>query len=489
MAYATAAKELWRLFPHSFAQRLGEGRWKAAAHHRLISLCIARAIFANETKIIVVEAPPRHGKSELVSHWLPCWYLSMFPHRRVLLSAYAADFAAEWGEKARNTLNKFYDATGVRVSQDSSARNRWRTEQGGGMETAGVGGQTTGKGAGLFVIDDPIKDAEEADSEVIREKHWNWWMTVPWTRREPGIGTVYVVMHTRWHQDDLAGRILANENLKPFVTRLRFPALAEDENDLLGRKPGDALWPEGISAEGPNGLLALKSGMSARWWNAQFQQSPTSAEGAEIKRHWWRWYDEMPVSRNQLDFVVASWDCAFRDSDGSDYVVGQVWGVYGSYRYLLEQVRDRLDFTATVAAVASIHEKWKPNVTLVEAKANGDAVINTLQAHVPGIVPVEPQGGKESRVRAASPQIEAGNVFLPKTKWAEELVEEAAAFPLGKHDDMVDACSQALNWLLHHKNEHVTHLPSTDARWVPPHILALQKRGVLGLNSALKGRI
>ncbi len=345
------------------------------------------------------------------------------------------------------------------------------------MMTVGVGGPLTSYGVNLLIIDDPIKNAEEAESETMRDKIWDWFQTVAWTRKQPG--TVFVIMHTRWHEDDLVGRILSHPPMARLVRRITMPALAE-AGDIMGRSVGEALWPSRYPAdESPDGLLTTKSILQPRWWNALFQQRPTSAEGAEIKRTWWRWYEELPVPRDRLDFVVASWDCAFRDTDGSDFVVGQIWGCYGSFRYLLDQVHERMDFTATVHAVMALSERWKPHATLIEAKANGDAVINVLSSAISGIVAVEPQGGKEARVRACSPQIEAGNVYLPKTPWAAELVEEAAA------------CSQALNWLLHHRVEHVSNMGGRDDQWVSPDVRALQSRGVLrlGANMNLKGRI
>lgn len=483
VAHISAARELWRLFPHTFAAKLSGGKWRPWPYLALISMAVARAALTGGGQLLV-SIPVRHGKSELISHWLPVWFLSTFPQRNVILTSYEADFAASWGRKARNTLNEHRAITGVSVSDDSSSASRWHTQQGGGMTTAGVGGPITGRGGHLNIVDDPLKNAEEADSEIIRAKQIDWFDSTLYTRREPG--AVTVVLMARWHEADLYGYLSSDHKHKGKWKEIRLPALAE-AGDPLGRELGEALCPDRYNR---TELEETQAALQARWWQALYQQSPTSAEGSEIKRHWWRWYDELPVLRERLDFVVASWDCAFRDTDGSDYVVGQVWGVYGSFRYLLDQIRERLDFTATVRAVAGINEKWKPNVTLIEAKANGDAVINTLSAHVPGIVPVEPQGGKESRVRGAAPQIEAGNVYLPKTPWAEALVEEAAAFPLGKHDDMVDACSQALNYLLYHHKQHVTHLTTTDERWVPPHIQALQQKGVIGLGtSQLRKRI
>lgn len=434
--------------------------------------------------LLIVEAPPRHGKSELVSRRVPLWHLQQYPDRHVTLAGYGAALPVSHSRWVRDALSEHGADLGVSLAQDSTAADRWHTRAGGSCRAVGVGGALTGFGSHLLVIDDPISNAEEADSEIMRDKVWDWFAAVAWTRREPG--ATVVVMCTRWHEDDLIGRILAHPELGRQAKRITLRAVAEDDADPLGRAPGTALWADRYDAKA---LEEIHATLPARWWSALYQQRPSSAEGAEIKRHWWRWYDELPVKRDSMDFVCASWDCAFRDSDGSDYVVGTVWGVYGSYRYLLDMYRERADFGATVKAVVDVNSRWRPNATLIEAKANGDAVINTLTDLVPGIVPVEPQGGKESRVRAASPQIQAGNVYLPKTGWANELVEEAAAFPLGKHDDAIDSTAQALNWLLMHRTEHATHLTATDDRWVAPHLAALRARGVLGVAPGLKGRI
>lgn len=464
--------------PADFAELYSDGKWQPLPHLRYTADTIADVVCAGETRIVIVEQPPRHGKSELVSHWLPAWFLSLYPQRHVIEASYEATFAAEWGRKVRNTLAEIGTAT---LAGDSKAADLWHTAEGGGMQTAGVGGPITGKSAHLFVIDDPIKNAEEAESETMRNKQWNWWHSVAWTRREPG--TVYVVMMTRWHEDDLIGRLLAAPEYARFIVRVHLPALAH-ANDQLGRKPGEALWPAKYPADDSvDGLLTTKATLPARWWLALFDQSPAPEEGAEILRTWWQWYDELPVPREKLEYVAASWDCTFKDKSTSDWVVGQVWGVFGAYRYLLEQVRARMGFVDTAAAILAMHNKWRPNVSLVELAANGDAIVETLQGLVPAIVgeSVQGKGGKVARARAVTQQIRAGQVYLPRrASFAQELVEECAAFPLGKHDDQVDALSQALNHLLGWQSAPTTHLTESDNRFVPPHIKALQERGVLG---------
>jgi predicted phage terminase large subunit-like protein len=473
----------WRGWPHTMAAVLSRGQYASPPHVRLMSREIVRTVDSGGG-LLIFEAPPRHGKSELVSRRVPTWHMSEKPDRHVTLAGYGASLPEAHSRWIRDTISEHGASLGVRIASDSTAADRWHTSRGGSCRAVGVGGALTGFGSHLLIIDDPISNAEEADSEVMRDKVWDWFLSVAWTRREPG--ATVVVMCTRWHEDDLIGRILEQPELSRIAKRLTFRAIAEDD-DVLGRKPGEALWPDRYNEQT---LAEIKAALPPRWFNALYQQRPTSAEGAEIKRHWWRWYTDLPVPRAGLDMVVASWDCSFRDTDGTDYVAGTVWGIYGSYRYLLDVVRERMDFVTTVGAVKTSFDKWRPNVTLIEAKANGDAAINTLRTIVPGIVPVEPQGGKESRIRAAAPQIEAGNVWLPNNApWANQLVEEAAAFPVGRHDDAIDSTAQALNYLLHHQQEHVTNLPATDDRFVPPHLLALQQRGVLGAAHHLKGKI
>lgn len=194
-------------------------------------------------------------------------------------------------------------------------------------------------------------------------------------------------------------------------------------------------------------------------------------------RSWWQYYDELPVRPEQMDQVVVSWDCAFRDTATSDFVVGQAWGIYGVYRYLLDQHRERMDFTSTVKAVMAFNALWQPTVTLIEAKANGDAVINSVRDVVPALIPIDPRGSKLARARAVSPQIQAGQVFLPRGKtFSGDLIEECAAFPLGKHDDQVDALSQALEWSRNQRSIPRHDYVGTDDRFVSARITKEQHR-------------
>jgi predicted phage terminase large subunit-like protein len=311
-----------------------------------------------------------------------------------------------------------------------------------------------------LIIDDPIKDREQADSETYRQRAWDWWTDVGSTRLAPGAPVVQIA--TRWHEADLAGQLQAAED-GHLWTSLNIPAQADhdpakDETDPLGREPGEFM----ISARGrtPTQWEAIKVRSGSRTWNALFQGRPAPAEGGMFKRDAWAWYDQpLWLEREDgsnvvthFDDILMSWDMAFKDTAHSDYVVGQVWMRRGADAYLLDQVHGRMDFVTTCQRFRELAAKWpQATLKLVEDKANGTAVINSLRRIVPGIVPEEPHGSKEARAAAVTPLVEAGNVHLPVPElapWIGGLVEEAAAFPNAANDDRVDSLTQALNRLV-----------------------------------------
>ncbi len=436
----------WRALPHTMATHLTtryplpNGVWLPYEWLVWLSAKLAAGI-AEGGKRYLISAPVRHGKSELVSVWLPTWCLEMWPQMRVILSSYEATFASSWGRRVRNNFELCQPDLWTRLSNDSKAIDNWHTSAGGGLFTAGVGGALTGRGGNVIILDDPIKNSEEADSEIMRAKIKDWFFSTLYTRAEPG--STVIVMMARWHEDDLYAHLKGN--LAGGWEEICLPALA-GPGDILGRAPGDALCPERFDGRALRQILKEQQEHGTeRWWQALYQQNPTSAEGNELKRIWWRRYEKLP---DRFDFVCASWDCSFKDSDGSDYVVGQVWGVQGSNRYLLDQCRGKFDFPTTLGHVIRLGQQWKPSATLVEDKANGSAIVSCLkQMGQVGVVAVDPEGGKQSRARAIAPQLQAGNVYVPETTWANELIDESAAFPRGKHDDQVDAMSQALIYL------------------------------------------
>jgi predicted phage terminase large subunit-like protein len=390
----------------------------------------------------MVFMPPRHGKSEFISRYSTAWILGKFPDTRIILASYEADFAATWGRKARDLLEEHGPSLfGIRVSGKSSAANRWDIEgHEGGMVTAGVNGPITGKGADIGIIDDPVKNDQEAMSVTYQERTYEWYKSTFRTRLQRD-GAIILIM-TRWNENDLAGKLLAaqeEDGEKWEVVNL--PAIAE-EGDLLGRDPGQPLCPDLFTIEA---LRSIEKAVGSFWWASLYQQRPSPAEGGILKRNWWQYYRQTP---DRFDEVIQSWDMAFKDTKTADFVVGQVWGRKGADKYLLDQVRDRMDFPATVQAVRSLSAKWpQARNKLVEDKANGPAVIATLKNEIPGLIAVNPEGGKVVRAQAASPDIEAGNVYLPDPSvapWVHDFIEECAAFPNGANDDQVDAMTQAL---------------------------------------------
>lgn len=426
------------------AYHVSRGRWIPARHLLYTSRKLVD-ISARRIRRLIVTEPPRHGKSELISKYFPAWYLGMFPDEKIILTSYEADFASSWGRKARDTIEEFGEQLfGVRVRQDSSAANRWEIAgYGGGMVTAGAGGPITGKGGNVIIIDDPFKNAEEANSKTIRDKVWDWYQSTLYTRLEPG--GALIIVQTRWHEDDLVGRLLNPEygEVEDWEI-INLPAIAE-KNDVLGRKLGEALWPERFN---PQELARIKKTVGSYWWNALYQQRPSPPEGSIINRNWWKLYKTLP---GDLDEMLQSWDCSFKETADGSFVVGQVWGRRGADKYLLDQFRARADFTATIKAIRTMSAKWpQARLKLIEEAANGPAVISSLKQEIAGIVPVRARGSKEARLHAVSPDIEAGNVYIPDPSiapWVHDYIEELAMFPNAANDDQVDATSQALDRL------------------------------------------
>ena len=300
-----------------------------------------------------------------------------------------------------------------------------------------------------MIIDDPIKNAREARSTTIRENIWNEWESTLSTRLHKG-ASVIVIM-TRWHEDDLIGRLLENS---PYDwKRLRLPAIAEDDNDLLNRKRGQALCPELGYDE--TWAEFKKQDVGARTWASLYQQRPSPEQGSIFKREWLQFVDNAP---QRYDDILISWDMTFKDSDSSDYVVGQVWQKVQANYYLIDMVRGQMDFTQSMQAVVNLKNKYpRCRRILIEDKANGPAIINTLKNRINGIIPITPRESKEARAYAVTPLYEAGNIhFVNGVYQLHDLVEELVAFPNSSHDDTVDAMTQALNYFMNQPQASVS---------------------------------
>lgn len=392
--------------------------------------------------------PPRHGKSELSSHYFPAWFLSRFRDRSVMLASYSGDYATEWGRKVRQTLEQHPELR-VRLNPDSKAAGRWNTAEGGGMYAAGVEGGQTGRGAAVLVIDDPIKNLAEAYSPTVREAIWNWFQGSAYTRLDPNASIV--IPMTRWHEDDLAGRLLREAaNGGEQWTEIRFPAIAEGD-DVLGRVAGDALWPWRYNAEQ---LAKIEKAVGPLVWAALYQQRPLPAGTKMFPASAFRVYPFAPAL-SWFDRTLVSVDAAFKDKATSSYVVIQLWGLKGARALLLDQVREQMDFTRTCAEMLGLQRRHRLGADVdwyVEAKANGPAIISALSTRIPRIWGVEVRGSKVARAAAVQPFVAAGNVWLPNpdhAPWVRAFLLELSTFPAGATDDQVDAMSQALEqaWL------------------------------------------
>lgn len=439
---------------HNEGCKVGSERWKPSRFHKY--LCREVQSFLEEETgnaydILLIMAPPQHGKSEAVTETLPAWYLGNHPDRKVIVGCYNSEYARKFGLANRSHIKNYGWMYDVKLSPSSRSVDGFLLDNNiGRFICRGMLAGITGNAADLIIIDDPIKNDTEAQSKTTRDKIWSEYQRSVKTRLAAG-GKVIVIM-TPWHEDDLAGRILKTER---HLRVLRFPCESEGEGDLLGRPQGAALCPEigkddKWLADFKDSFLRgdeMVDGMAGtRAWESMFQCRPTSEEGNILKREWWQWYTILP----KMEKLIMSVDCAFKGADNSDYVAIEVWGKRGADFYLIDIIKDHLDFPQTVSAIYGVKSQY-PGIreVLIEDKANGPAVMQVLRHKVTGLIPVQPRGGKESRVNSVSFAVESGNVYLPKGRaFANEFVEECAAFPSGAHDDMVDAFTQALARLL-----------------------------------------
>lgn len=433
MNHSDVAREAWRLFPHTFASEISVGKYKQYSHIKYLAGQISRELAKGNARIII-EMPPRHGKSELISKWLPVWFLDNNPDKRVILTSYEADFAASWGRKVRDILESNAEKLRVKLSASSTAANRFDTTLEGGMICAGAGGPITGRGGHLIIIDDPIKNWEDASSLVKRKKLIDWFQSDLYTRLEPN-GSIILLMQ-RWHQDDLSGWIQRDHSDKWRVIRL--PAIAEDD-DEMGRAVGEALCQERYPIEA---LERLKKGVGPYFWVSKYQQRPSIPEGDIIKKAWLRYYTELPAGIHSRIMCV---DLAQKDKEDSDFCVLSVWGQLDANIYLIDLIRGRWDFPAEVAQMLSFQGHHKVPTIYVEDKANGPALISTLRNKIRGIIPFDPEGSKESRLLSCSASFASGNVWLPQNApWLNEYIEEICGFPKAPNDDQVDVTTMAI---------------------------------------------
>ena len=399
--------------------------------------------------ILLLSVPPQFGKSTSVTETLPAWYLGKNPDKKVIICGYNEDFAIRFGRRNKEKIAEFNGTIFPDcVLADAPCSNvEFETTKKGRCISRGIMSGLTGNTADLFMIDDCIKNRQEADSETTRNAIWNEYLNSVRTRIRPH-GKL-IVIATRWHEDDIIGMIEKNEiNYKV----INIPCECDDpEHDPLGRKLGDSLCPE--IGRGNEWLADFKkvylTKEGSRAWTALYQGKPTALEGNLIKREWWRFYNES-YQELELPYVIISVDAAFKDGDDNDYVAIQVWGKKNRNFYLIDAIKQHLNFVDTLAAIRNFRTKYPDTMfVLIEDKANGSAIINVLSSEMEGVIPIKPEGGKITRANAVSPQIEAGHVYLPRfASFTKDFIEEFSAFPNAAHDDQVDAATQALNRMI-----------------------------------------
>lgn len=438
--YAESTQQMGKSDFLTFIDHVYAG-YKVGPHHRRLAR-IFEEIAEGKKKRVIVNIAPRHGKSELISYLAPAWFLGKYPHKKIIMASHTADLAVNFGRRVRNLVGSdaYKDIfPQVELQSDSKSASRWGTNFQGEYFAIGVGGALAGRGADLFIIDDPHseQDAKTGRPDVFLPA-WEWFQAGPIQRLMPG-GAIIIVM-TRWSKLDLTGQVIAQmareEDVDPWEV-VEFPAILND-------KP---LWGDFWSLEE---LLSKKAGMDPRYWQAQYMQNPVSEEGALLKREWWQiWTKDAPP---KCEFTIMSLDAAQEANNRSDYNALTTWGVFFNEEaknfniILLNSIKKRLEFPELKKLVLQEYKEWEPDAFVVEKKSNGSALYQELRRMGVPVGEFTPGKGQDkiSRVNAVSDLLASGIVWAPDRRWAKEVIEECNDFPSGTNDDLVDSTTQAL---------------------------------------------
>jgi|TARA_R110002020_G_scaffold47238_3_gene134485 predicted phage terminase large subunit-like protein len=429
----------------------------AGAHHKMIAKKF-EDIATGKIKRLIINMPPRHTKSEFASYIFPSWIIGREPKTKIIQTTHTAELAVNFGRKVRNLIDSDMYQTifdGVDLQADSKAAGRWSTNHGGEYFAAGVGGAITGRGADLLIIDDPHSE-QDALSETAMEHAYEWYTSGPRQRLQPG-GAIVIVM-TRWSLKDLTAKVIKAQGYDKHSDQwevVEFPAIMPS---------GKACWPEFWKLEE---LKGVQASLSVGKWNAQWQQNPTSEEGAIIKKEWWQCWEEDEVP--QLEYVIQSYDTAFSKKETADYSAITTWGVFYPKEegppnlILLDCKKGRWDFPELKEEAFEQYKFWEPETVIIEAKASGTPLTQELRQLGIPVVNFTPSKGNDkiTRVHSVSPLFESGMIWAPDERWADEVIEECAAFPYGEHDDLVDSTTQAL---MRYRQGNFVQLPNDD--WV-----------------------
>ena len=430
------------------------------SHHKMIAEKFNK-IAKGELKRVIINMPPRHTKSEFSSFLLPAWMIGRNPKLKIIQSTHTTELAVRFGRKAKTLMDteEYKQVFNTRLRQDSQAAGKWETEQGGEYFAAGVGGAITGRGADLLIIDDPHSEQDALNTDALERAH-EWYTSGPRQRLQPG-GTIVLVM-TRWNTKDLTGKLLKAQS-EPRADQwdvIEFPAIMPS---------GEPVWPEFWKKDE---LLGVKASLSIGKWNAQWMQNPTAEEGSLLKREWWQNWEEDTIPR--LSHVIQSYDTAFMKKESADYSAITTWGIFYDDRYngpqmiLLDAIKDRFEFPELRRVAKEQYDYWQPETVIVESKASGLPLTYELRQMGIPVINFTPSKGndKHTRVNSVAPLFESGCIWAPTEKsFAQEVIEECAAFPYGDHDDLVDSTTQAVmrfrqgGFLTHPEDEPDEELP------------------------------
>ena len=421
--------------------------FKIGPHHRKLAK-IFTDVIEGRKKRVIINIAPRMGKSEFSSYLFPAYFLGKYPQKKIIMGTHTAGLSEDFGRRIRNLLDteeyrEIFPQT--MVADDQKAAGKWSTSTGGQYYAAGVGGALAGRGADLFVIDDPHSEQDvKSNSRLAFDTAWSWFQTGPLQRLMPG-GAIIIIM-TRWSLLDLTGRLMTYQTKNPEALPweiVELPAILHENTDNE-----KSLWPEQWPLES---LKATKASLDPRYWNAQYMQQPTAETSAIVSRKHWRiWEGDEPP---RVDYVIQSWDTAFEVKNNSDYSACTTWGVWYNEEegdspqlILLDAFKDRMAFPELKQVALRHYKEWEPDAFIVEKKAAGAPLIQELRSMGIPVQEFTPSRGNDKMVRlnAVADLFSAGKVWAPDTRWAREVVEEMAAFPVGEHDDFVDTCTQAL---------------------------------------------